>query len=252
MRLDPQIETVRRAVAKAPLAAGMLIRVLRIVEQLSFDDGLAVESFAYSALLGGAELAAWLSTRAPLPTFASRPGVHYERVGEEVRLTIADPATRNAMTAAMRDALCEALETACDDPSLPLVTLVGAGRCFSTGGYLPEFGSQRDLALAHAVRMARSPARLLHRLGERGNVALHGACIGSGIEIAAAAARRTGALDTFLQLPELAMGLIPGAGGTVTLPRVIGRHRTAWLALGGFRLGARQALDWGLLHALLP
>ena len=48
------------------------------------------------------------------------------------------------------------------------------------------------------------------------------------------------------------MGLIPGAGGTVTLPRAIGRHRTAWLALGGFRLTAGQALSWGLIHGLVP
>ncbi len=251
-RIDRQIEFVRGAVTRAPVAASLLVRVLRTTENLAFDEALEMESLAYSCLLGGREFAAWLATRQATPGKARAPSVRYERDADAVRLTLFDPPTRNAMTAAMRDALCEALENALDDPSRPHVTLTGAGKCFSTGGHLPEFGTQRDLALAHAVRMARSPARLLRRLGERGEVSLHGACIGSGIEIAAAAHRRIGAPGTFVQLPELAMGLIPGAGGTVTLPRAIGRHRTIWLVLSGLRLGARQALGWGLLHAIGP
>lgn len=81
---------------------------------------------------------------------------------------------------------------------------------------------------------------------------LHGGCIGSGIEIPAAAALRIGTADTFVQLPELQMGLIPGAGGTVGMARAIGRHRLCWLVLGGFRLNAAQARDWGVLHAIEP
>jgi enoyl-CoA hydratase/carnithine racemase len=52
--------------------------------------------------------------------------------------------------------------------------------------------------------------------------------------------------DACFSLPELAMGLVPGAGGTVSLPRRIGRHRTAWLALTGATIDAATALDWGL------
>ena len=251
-RLAAQIDGVRRTVATAPLAATLLVRVLRLTEHLPFDDALEVESLAYSTLLGGVEFASWLAARPAVSGMSGTPEVRYEREDDAVRLTLCDPMTHNAMTAAMRDALCEALENVFDDPSVPSVTLTGAGRCFSTGGHLPEFGTQRDLGLAHAIRMARSPARLLHRLGARGEVVLHCACIGSGIEIAAAAHRRVGKPGTCVQLPELAMGLIPGAGGTVTLPRAIGRHRTAWLVLGGFRLGAQQALAWGLLHAIEP
>ena len=251
-RIEAQIARVTRAVARAPIAATLLARVLRLTKHLKFDDALEVESLAYSSLLGGVEFTSWLAARKPATLEVSVPEVRYAREGDAVDLTLSDSTTRNAITAAMRDALCEALENVLDDPSLPHVTLSGAGKCFSTGGHLPEFGSQRDLALAHMVRMERSPARLLARLGTRAEVALHGACIGSGIEIASAASRRVGAPGTFVQLPELAMGLIPGAGGTVTLPRAIGRHRTAWLTLGGFRLGAQQALAWGLLQAIRP
>ena len=156
------------------------------------------------------------------------------------------------MTAAMRDALYEALVNVLEDPSLPRLILKGDGRCFSSGGALAEFGSTGDLAAAHVIRTPRSCARLLPLLGPRAEVHLHGACIGAGIEVPAAAARRRAAPDLLVQLPELRMGLIPGAGGTVTLARTVGRHRLFWLTLGAFRLGAAQARDWGLIHAVEP
>ena len=58
--------------------------------------------------------------------------------------------------------------------------------------------------------------------------------------------------DTRIRLPEVAMGLVPGAGGTVSIPRRIGRHRTAWLALTGAEIGADQALAWGLVDRITP
>lgn len=250
-RLDAQLDKIRAIVAAAPIASATLARVLRIAEQLPFEDALEVESFAYSALLGGAEFGRWLAAQQPGETGAGGT-VRYERDEDLVTLTLASPDTDNAMTAAMRDALYEALANVIDDPSAPRVVLKGEGRCFSTGGHLPEFGTATDLAQAHAIRTLRSSARLLHRLGGRAEVHLHGACIGSGIEVPAAAARRVGTADTFVQLPELRMGLIPGAGGTVSLARAIGRQRLMWLALGAFRLGAEQARDWGLLHEIVP
>ncbi len=250
-RLDARLDKVRAMVAAAPIATAVLARVLRITEQLPFEDALEVESLAYSALLGGAEFGRWRATQGPGEASAEG-AVRYERDDDVVTLTLASPGNDNAMTAAMRDALYEALANVLDDPSVPRVVLKGEGRCFSTGGHLPEFGTVTDLAQAHAIRTLRSSARLLHRLGDRAEVRLHGACIGSGIEVSAAAARRVGTPDTFVQLPELRMGLIPGAGGTVSFARAIGRQRLLWLALGAFRLGAEQARDWGLLHDIVP
>jgi hypothetical protein len=249
-RLDAQLDQIRITTRSAPIAASVLARVLRIAEQLPFEDALEVESLAYSALLGGAEFSRWRSAQSRGE--ASIEGaVRYERNNDLVTLTLASPQSDNAMTAAMRDALYEALASVLDDPSTPRVVLEAEGRCFSTGGYLFEFGSANDLARAHAIRTLRSSTRLLHRLGNRAEVHLHGACIGSGIEIPAAAARRFGTADTFVQLPELRMGLIPGAGGTVSLASAIGRQRLMWLVLGAFRLGAEQARDWGLLHEIV-
>lgn len=251
-RLDAQLAAVRRTVAAAPIASATLARVLRIGAGLDFAAALELESLAYSTLLGGGEFARWLAGNTARGADTAPAPVRYDRDGEVVTLTLASPGNRNAMTAPMRDALYEALANVIDDPTEPRVVLRGAGKCFSTGGHLPEFGSARDLALAHAVRTLRSPARLLHDLGARAEARVHGACIGSGIEVPAAAAHRVGAADTVIQLPELAMGLIPGAGGTVSVGRAVGRHRLMWLALGGFRLGAAQALAWGLLHEIAP
>lgn len=250
-RLEARLDALWSNVSRAPIAAALLVQVLRIGERLSFSDALTVESLAYSTLLGGAEFSRWLTQRV-CGDAAGAAHVRYERVGDTVTLTLAAPMTRNAMTSAMRDALYEALVNTLEDPTRPHVVLRGEGRCFSTGGQMSEFGSTDDLALAHAVRSRRSAAALLHALGDRAEVRLHGACIGSGIELAAAAHRRVAASNAFFQLPELAMGLIPGAGGLVTLPRAIGRHRTAWMALSGLRLSARTALAWGLLHAIQP
>ena len=77
----------------------------------------------------------------------------------DIVLTLASPASRNAMSAAMRDALYEALANVLEDPSEPRLILKADGRCFSTGGALAEFGSAQDLASAHFVRTARSCAR---------------------------------------------------------------------------------------------
>jgi enoyl-CoA hydratase/carnithine racemase len=252
-RLGAQLAAVQRTAMHSPVATALLARILRHGEGLAFDTALELESLAYSVLLGGDEFARWLAALAvPDAGGQANDPVRYARAGDMVTLTLSSPGNRNAMTAPMRDALYEALVNVLEDPSLPEVMLRAEGKCFSTGGSLAEFGTARDLAQAHVIRTQRSAARVLHRLGHRATVQLHGACIGSGIEIPAAAARRVAAPDLVVQLPELAMGLIPGAGGTVTLARAIGRQRLLWLALGAFRIGARQALDWGLIHAIEP
>src|SRR3546814_19674456 len=130
------------------------------------------------------------------------------------------------MSAAMRDALYEALANALDDPSRPAVLIQGAGKCFSTGGALAEFGTAHDLAEAHAVRTLHSCARALDVLGSRGTVRLPGACVESGVEVAAAAHRRIASADSWFELTELWMGLLPRAVRHATVPRPIGRHRT--------------------------
>jgi enoyl-CoA hydratase/carnithine racemase len=248
------IDAVSKRIAQAPIAAAIGTSVLRVGEFANASDALKIESTAYSALLGGDEFRRWRAGCRTVQQCMAEDGppVIFERTGDHVTLTLSRPRSHNPMTAEMRDALWEALAAVLDDPSQPTVLLRGAGACFSTGGHLPEFGSAVDLAKAHLVRTARSCAALLYELGERAEVELHGACVGSGIEVPAAAARRRAIAGASFHLPELAMGLMPGAGGTVTIARAIGRHRTAAMFLSGRRLPARTALHWGLIHAIEP
>jgi enoyl-CoA hydratase/carnithine racemase len=85
----------------------------------------------------------------------------------------------------------------------------------------------------------------------QGTVYAHGACVGAGTEIAAFAGRVVAAPDAFFALPEVHMGLVPGAGGSVSVVRRIGRHRATWLMLSGERLPAETALRWGLVDEIV-
>jgi enoyl-CoA hydratase/carnithine racemase len=172
-----------------------------------------------------------------------------DRIGDELAITLDRPEARNALDATMRDQLWDALAVAAADPALS-VRWRGVGPAFCAGGDLDEFGSRSDPARAHLIRLTRSLGRVLHELADRTTVELHGACAGSGIELPAFAGRVRAAPDTAISLPELSLGLIPGAGGTVSLPRRIGRHRTAWLAFTGATIDAATAHQWGLVDEL--
>jgi enoyl-CoA hydratase/carnithine racemase len=227
------------------------VQLLRLGEGLDVDGALVAESFAYSTLQAGPEFAAWLAERdAPTPMTAEGAPLQLERVGDTLHIRLDRPTRRNAYSVSMRDALTEALELALADRSLT-VELAGEGAAFCSGGDLDEFGRLADPATAHAVRTHRSPARLLARLADRVVARVHGACVGAGVELPAFAGSVVARSDAFFQLPEVRMGLVPGAGGTASLPRRIGRQRTAWLALSGSRIDARQALSWGLIDEVV-
>ena len=250
-QLEDTVQRITEMVNANPVAATIGAQVLRLSSELELPAALQVESFAYSTLLGGAEFRRWQNaTRRGAPTPVSADLVVVLRDGNKITLQLNDPDNRNAMSAPMRDALYEALANILDDPSKPDLIVEGGGKCFSTGGSLPEFGTAHDLAAAHVARSLHSCASALDALGERATIRLHGACIGSGIEVGAAAHRRIASPDAWFQLPELGMGLIPGAGGTATIARAIGRHRTMWMFLSGKRIGAPQALEWGLVHVI--
>jgi enoyl-CoA hydratase/carnithine racemase len=99
--------------------------------------------------------------------------------------------------------------------------------------------------------MQTLPARMIARCAERLDVHIQGGCVGAGLEMAAWASRVTAAPDAWFQLPELAMGVLPGAGGCVSLTRRIGPQRTALMILSGKRITVRTALGWGLVDAIV-
>jgi enoyl-CoA hydratase/carnithine racemase len=236
-------------VSANPHAARVLVELLRALPNLSLAEGLERESLAYGVLQAGDEFQSWLEKRGPVQ--AAAPGkVLSERIEDTLHLKLDRPKADNAIDVSMRDSLTEMLQLAVIDTSISRIVLTGAGRSFSLGADLAEFGTTRDPAEAHAIRQQTLPAHWAARCGERMVVHVQGACVGAGLELAAFAGRIIAGPRAWFQLPELAMGLIPGAGGCVSLTRRIGRQRTAELILSGRRLNAREALAWGLVDEL--
>jgi len=249
---EADLEPVRASAERCPLAAATLVQLLRHGRALDLHERLVAESLAYSTLQAGPEFAAWLAARCHPPASDADPSsaVRMRREGAVLRLTLDRPRKHNAFSAGMRDALAEGLALALADESIEEIVLDGAGPSFCSGGDLDEFGSAPDPATAHAVRSARSPARLLSLCAERARAEVHGACVGAGCELPAFCRHVRARADAFFQLPEVSMGLVPGAGGTASLPDRIGRQRTAWLALSGSRIDAATALRWGLVDEI--
>jgi len=250
-RLEAVLQRLGEVIEAQPAAAAVAAQILRLSLSLGFDQALTVESLGYSMLLAADGFRDWRAGNpAPRRDDDDRPRVAVSREGQALSIRLTRPGANNAVDARMRDALCEALEFALVDPDQAEVVLSGEGRAFSEGGDLAEFGTFGDPGRAHLVRRLRAPAALVHRLGPRATAKLHGACIGAGIEIPAAAGRVVAARHAWFRLPEVGMGLIPGAGGTVTLPRRIGRHRACFMAISGLDIRTSTALDWGLVDAV--
>lgn len=249
---ERELAPLLAVVARAPLAAMTLVQLLRHNAGLATHEGLVAESLAYSTLQGGPECAAWLAGRQPPPPVqaSAEPAVLTRRSGDRLDLVLNRPARRNALSIEMRDALVEALRLAASDATIAEIVLSGNGPAFCAGGDLDEFGTLPDPATAHGVRAIRAPARALAACADRVRVELHGACVGAGIELPAFARRVVARPDAFFQLPEVTMGLVPGAGGTVSIPRRIGRQRSAYLCLSAVRLEAETALAWGLVDEI--
>ena len=166
--------------------------------------------------------------------------------GPRVQRTLNRPRLHNAYSAAMRDALVEALRALVAGDDRP-VLLVGAGPSFCAGGDPAEFGSVDDPTAAHLIRTTANAAPWMDRLADRLTVRVHGASVGAGVELAAFAHRVEATTEATFCLPEVSMGLIPGAGGTLSVPRRIGRQRTLAWCLEDTTIDAATALAWGLV-----
>ena len=247
------IEGLVSAICANPQAAAVTVQLLRLLPKMPTHDGLAAESLAYAVLQGSAEHARWLeklaAAKKPVATREGRVGVSLDR--SCLTITLDRPEAGNAIDRAMRDSLFDAFSLAALDPTLSRISLRARGRVFCLGAELSEFGTTRDPATAHAIRQLTLPARAVAAVAGRMDVHIGGACVGAGLELAAWAGRITASRAAWFQLPELAMGILPGAGGCVSLTRRIGRQRAALLILSGKRLNARQALGWGLIDALV-
>ncbi len=238
-----------------PQSAAVCDDVLRSIDPAGpTRAGVITESLAYSTLQSGPEFARWLADRGPASVPHIPDPVQADRDNGCLRVRFNRPERHNAFSTDMRAALLEALDVARLDPSITDVLLTGNGPSFCSGGDLAEFGTFADPASAHLARTRYSPALVLDeltaRLGRGCRAEIHGQVLGSGLEMAAYCGWIRAHRGTLLGLPELSLGLIPGAGGTVSITRRIGRWRTAYLVLSGRTIDAATALQWGLVDEM--
>jgi enoyl-CoA hydratase/carnithine racemase len=242
-------------VQRWPQAAAVCDDVLRAVDVAApAFAGVIAESLAYSTLQSGPEFARWLAERGPASLPDIPNPVVAQRDGDTLYISFNRPQRHNAFSTDARAELLDLLGVALLDASVSEVVLGGNGPSFCSGGDLGEFGTFTDPVSAHLARTRHSPAlaldELTRRLGRACRARVHGQVLGSGLEMAAFCGHVLCAPDATIGLPELALGLIPGAGGTVSISRRIGRWRTAYLVLSGQLLDPETALNWGLVDAI--
>ena len=226
----------------------VLAHLLRQKAYQNVSQGLVLESLSYGMLQSGSQFMAWLNQGGDLTrVLDEKPVVLASRSDELLEIYLNRPERSNAYSSVMRDQLFNFLQIARFDEAVTKVKLHGLGKSFCSGGDLAEFGSVDFPPDGHIIRMHRSPALSLHSIADKLEVYLHGVCAGAGIEIPAFASRVFGNESVEIFLPEISMGLIPGAGGTVSLPRRIGPQKTAYLAMSGKTLSLSDALAWGLI-----
>jgi methylglutaconyl-CoA hydratase len=139
------------------------------------------------------------------------------------------------------------------DPEVRAIVITGAGdKAFCAGADLKERQGMTTDDVRHQVGLYRSELGVLDTSPKPVVAAINGVAFGGGLELALICDLRVAAPHAELALPETTLGIIPGAGGTQRLPRVVGEARAKEMILLGRRLGAAEALQWGLVNRVSP
>ncbi|MBN2241769.1 MAG: enoyl-CoA hydratase/isomerase family protein [Acidobacteria bacterium] len=168
------------------------------------------------------------------------------------RVTLNRPQALNAFSVRMRDDLYEVLSAIKIDDEIRAVIFRGAGeKAFCAGADLKEFLTAPSAIKARRIRALRDLWRLFLSVPQPLIAALHGYVLGSGIEIALYCDLRIASEDVVFGLPEVELGILPAAGGTQTLPRLLGLGRSLDMLLTGRRCKGREAFESGLVSHLV-
>ncbi len=179
--------------------------------------------------------------------------VLYEKNEYIAWVTLNRPQSLNAFSVRMRDELYEILQAIQADDEVRAVIIKGAGeKAFCAGADLKEFLSAPSVIKARQIRSIRDLWRLFLSVPQPLIAALHGYVLGSGIEIALYCDLRIAAPNVVFGLPEVGLGILPAAGGTQTLPRILGLSGALDMLLTGRRLSGQEALDRGLVSQIVP
>ncbi len=170
--------------------------------------------------------------------------VDLEMGGDIAVITVNSPPV-NALSADVRDGLDGAFKAIAGNPGVKGVVLVCAGRTFIAGADISEFGKPPRGASLHAVQDAMEGAAVPVI------AAIHGTALGGGLEVALCAHYRVSDAKAKFGLPEVKLGLLPGAGGTQRLPRIVGAAKALSMVTSGAQMGAKDALAAGLVDAII-
>ncbi|MGY3546278.1 3-hydroxyacyl-CoA dehydrogenase [Bradyrhizobium sp. USDA 4469] len=170
--------------------------------------------------------------------------VKLERHDEVGIVTVNSPPV-NALSAAVRGGILECMKAAIADPAIKGIVLTCAGRTFIAGADITEFGKPPKAPALNDVlaEIENSPKPVV--------AAIHGTALGGGLEVALACHFRVAVKEAKLGLPEVKLGLLPGAGGTQRLPRAVGPELAVKMIVGGDPIGAAEALKTGLIEEIV-
>ncbi|SFV13110.1 3-hydroxyacyl-CoA dehydrogenase [Methylobacterium sp. 174MFSha1.1] len=152
----------------------------------------------------------------------------------------------NALGTALRQGILAGVEAAEADPAVKAIVLIGGGRMFSAGADITEFGKpQTGISLPDLLNRIEASSKPVV-------AAIHGNALGGGLETALACHYRVAVPSAKVGLPEVKLGILPGAGGTQRLPRVVGPRKALEVIVGGSPIGAKAAAGMGLVDELAP
>ncbi len=177
----------------------------------------------------------------------------YEKKDGIAYITLNRPNALNAVNIKMRDELYEVLPAIDDDPEVMLAIFKGAGeRGFSAGADITEFGTVPSQAIGRQVRWERDLWGQFLSVSKPLIVAIHGFALGAGVEMAMCCDIRIASEEARFGLPEVGIGMVPTAGGSQTMPRLVPLGMAAGPILTGEIINAAEALRIGLIHRVVP
>ncbi len=197
------------------------------------------------------------------PTTASPLGQHaapaltldtvlYEKKGAIAYVTVNRPKVLNALSKQTWTDLRAAFVDARNDTTVRGVILTGAGKAYIAGADISELAHAIAIEAQQSSRFGQEVLDLIENLGKPVIAAVNGFALGGGCETAMACTIRIAVESAKFGQPEVALGLLPGAGGTQRLPRLVGKGRALQLILSGEMISAQEAFRIGLVNELVP
>jgi 3-hydroxyacyl-CoA dehydrogenase len=173
--------------------------------------------------------------------------VYFERRGEVAVLQVDNPPV-NGLNLAMRRGIVGGLQRSRNDPKVKVIVITGTDRIYSGGADIREFNTPAQTAEPHLLQVIDA----VEASSKPVIAAINGVCMGGGLELSLACHYRVATPNASMGLPEVKIGLLPGAGGTQRLPRAVGAELALQMIVSGEPIGAEAALKAGLIDRIVP